>query len=64
LAAPEAPQFADGLTDRRQALLDEIVTLDEAHEAGRVSPSDYETRRAALKTELLDITRTLKDRQP
>jgi hypothetical protein len=36
-------------------LLDEIVALDEAYEAGEISEKDYREQRAALKALLREI---------
>lgn len=50
-----APEAASPGAQRRQELLQAIAALDDAHEAGDVSESDYEARRQALKDELIAI---------
>ncbi|HWD09242.1 MAG TPA: hypothetical protein VHA57_09120 [Actinomycetota bacterium] len=51
-AAGEEPEPEPG---ERGKLIEQVAILDEAHEGGRISDEDYETRRAGLKGKLLAL---------
>ena len=50
-----APATDEAPTGGRDALIDQIAALDEAHEAGTVSDEAYAARRAGLKARLLSL---------
>lgn len=50
---------AEDLAGRRVRLVAAIADLDERYERGEVAPAEYAERRAALKAELLAVTRQL-----
>jgi len=49
------------LRRRRQILLEEIADLDDAFEAGEVQEGEYRRTRAALKAELIEIMRQMRE---
>lgn len=53
--APAAP--AGGVDPQVNALVQQIAELDVAYQAGQLSKEDYESQRAALKTQLMSIAR-------
>jgi hypothetical protein len=53
------PGTAESVEARRLALVDEIARLDDDRDAGLVAEADYESRRALLKAEVLELTQTL-----
>ena len=58
---PEAAPASEGaLEARRQELIAAIADLDDAFEAGRLSPEEYQRLRAEKKQALLDMAERLK----
>lgn len=57
-AAPLDPR------EQTQTLMQQIAALDEQYEAGKVSEAQYETKRAALKTELARLMKTQAEAAP
>lgn len=47
------------LESERAALISEIAALDDRHDAGKISDNSWTTKRAALKTRLLEVAREL-----
>ncbi|MDE2998411.1 MAG: hypothetical protein OXU79_04950 [Gemmatimonadota bacterium] len=47
------------LEARRNALMHQIADMDDRYEQGRLPEEEYQTRRNALKAELVDMTRVL-----
>jgi len=53
--ADEAAPFAEGEGQSSDALLDEIMALDDLHASGKLPEAAYQERRAALKARLAEI---------
>jgi hypothetical protein len=56
-----AAPFAAGEGQSSDALLDEIMALDDLHASGKLPEAAYQERRAALKARLAEIIQAEKD---
>ncbi len=56
---PPVDPAAMDLQGRRQALLMQIADLDDSHAGGEISDADHESRREALKAEIVRLTQSL-----
>jgi mono/diheme cytochrome c family protein len=52
---PKSDEYEDEEFDSPEALMDEIIALDEAYENGKISQAKYERERAALKDQLREL---------